>query len=170
VKTDDVESVERAESATETFLEEARLYWRSQGSALTQVRRVLCEVIVTFSQAFDAEELLAEARKIDRLISLSTVYRTLAGLTEAGLLQEVDGGDGKKNYHMAVGSEGASSHLHCTDCGGVFPVSNPCLGLRERAAAQQAGFTPTSLSLRYEATCNQLRTTGKCEHCTDAED
>ncbi|NRA26942.1 MAG: transcriptional repressor [Opitutales bacterium] len=146
-----------------SFIEEAIEYWRSKGSSLTQVRRVLCEVLEQAEDPLDAEAVLARAKQIDRLISLSTVYRTLSALSSAELLTEVEGGEGKKLYHIAARDTGASSHIVCTDCGHVTPLENPCLGLRESASVQTQGFSPKKINLRVEAECNTLKTAGNCE-------
>ena len=154
---------------TEAFLRAAESYWKSRNSSMTAVRRILCRKLAGASEALDAETLLREARAEDRLISLSTVYRTLASLSEGGLLTEVEGRSGKMNYHPAPTNRQATSHIVCEDCGHVTPIENPCLTLREGASAQQRGFTPSKITLRMEARCDRLKKDGACEHHGDAE-
>lgn len=149
---------------TAPFLRAAEAHWKSRNSSMTAVRRILCRKLAEADEALDAETLLREARGEDRLISLSTVYRTLASLCEGGLLTEVEGRAGKKNYHPAATDHQATSHIVCEDCGHVTPVENPCLTLREGASAQQRGFTPSKISLRMEAHCDRLKNDGACEH------
>lgn len=157
--------MEAPDPEIEAFLQQAEAYWASKGSRMTTVRRIICRTIFGHPDSINAEELLRLARKSDKLISLSTVYRTLSGLTECNLLVEVEGRDGKKNYNVAHATTNASSHIVCEDCGHVIPIENPCLALREGSAARAAGFQPSKISLRVEASCEQLKQTGQCGHC-----
>lgn len=146
-----------------TFSSWAADYWRSTGSRFTYVRELLCETVEGCSAAFTPEELWARARLRDSQIALSTVYRTLGQLVEAGLLVFTSGSDGTRHYSIAEGASPAgSSHVVCLDCGKIIPVKNPCLSLREGEVAQREGFSTHKITLRYEATCNSFQETGTC--------
>jgi hypothetical protein len=41
-------------------------------------------------------------------------------------------------------------------------LPDPCLPMREDPLVRQHGFTPTAMSLRVEASCQELHTTGSC--------
>lgn len=146
------------------FLEEAEAFWKSRNSSLTPVRRILCRELVATESPVDAEDLLRRARSHDKLISLSTVYRTLSTLAGAGLLDEVEGQDGKRHYCLAEYARSGSSYLICGDCGRVISVDDPCLGLREGAKARERGFSPRKITLRMEVRCDRLRNEGHCEY------
>ncbi len=154
-----------AHSRNAELMRQAEAYWTERGSRITTVRRIICRTLFEQSDAIDAETLLRLARKTDKLISLSTVYRTLSGLVKAGILVEIEGRDGKKNYNVANAATNASTHIVCKDCGHVFPVENPCLSLRESAVARSAGFQPSKISLRFEADCESLKQKGTCDNC-----
>lgn len=144
-------------------MEQALAHWKARGMTLTAVRKIICRTAFASSEAFDAEELLHNARQEDGLISLSTVYRTLSALQEAGLITEIEGIDRKKQYSVVGAHTSATSHVVCKDCGQVIPMENPCLSLRESGAAHQTGFSPKKMSLRIEATCDELH---RCGHCS----
>ncbi len=146
----------------EEFLRLAGEYWEGRGGRMTVVRRILCRVLFESGESIDAETLLRLGREADNLISLSTVYRTLEGLVEAGLLVEVGGRDGRTNYSLADRSTNAASHIVCADCGQVLALESPCLALREGASARAAGFSPTRIQLRLEGHCDTFRRTGSC--------
>lgn len=146
----------------EEFLRLAGEYWEGRGGRMTVVRRILCRVLLEAGESIDAEALLRLGREADNLISLSTVYRTLEGLVEAGLLVEVEGRDGRTNYTVADRSTNAASHIVCADCGQVLTLESPCLALREGASARAAGFSPTRIQLRLEGHCDTFRRTGTC--------
>lgn len=64
----------QTQADTPAFVEAAADFWRSRRSSLTAVRKILCEVLGEAREPVDAEEVLARAKQVDRLISLSTVY------------------------------------------------------------------------------------------------
>lgn len=151
------------------FTKAAQDYWESHGGRLTVVRKILCETIAAQGEAFDAEDLLAEAQKLDPLISLSSVYRTLRTLEDAELVSHIDERDGQKLYRKSSQGENASSHIVCRDCGAVIPVEDPCLPFRESPAINAKGFVPEKISLRVEASCSEFAQKGSCSQCDDDE-
>ncbi len=146
----------------EFLMEQAVAYWKVRGLKMTSVRKIICQTVFSSAEAFDAEDLLQRARQKDGLISLSTIYRTLSTLQEAGLLVEVEGIDRKKCFSVVGTQTSAASHVVCQDCGQVIPLENPCLSLRESGPAHQTGFSPKKISLRIEATCDELERCGTC--------
>lgn len=145
-----------------SFCDAAQAHWRKAGSRRTPVRDVLCQVIGGQSLPFTAEELLVAARRVDRLISHATVYRTLGSLVEAGLLREMPGPRDQRCYATVRGDGTGVGNIVCSDCEQVFPLSDACLPLREGFLAKQMGFTPRKMTLRIEAACEELRTCGSC--------
>lgn len=145
----------------------AEAFWKTSGGRLTFVRSLLCDAVETFDSAFTPEELLLKVRKRDPQIAISSVYRMLGQLTEAGLLVSVEGRDGSHQYSIAQGSGNSISHVVCMDCGKSIPVANPCLSLREADAALREGFLPKKTTLRVEASCESFQQTGKCQRTKD---
>ena len=155
---------ERSPENVASLLERASEGWKSQGSRLTYVRRVVCGAAFRFTEPFDAEDLLARARQADRTISPASVYRILNQLRELGIVREVPSArDGQRCYAAVEGPDGGGvSHVVCADCAQVIALPDPCLPLREGALARQHGFSPTGITLRVEATCDELHNTGAC--------
>ncbi|QYY34848.1 transcriptional repressor [Ruficoccus sp. ZRK36] len=158
---------EAAESPSDYLIAQAYAYWRTKGSSVTVVRKIICEVALRAADAFDAETLLARCRREDSQISLSTVYRTLGHLVDAHVLHEVQGPGEKKCYAPANAGQPGQSHVVCQDCKQVFPLEDPCLVLREGALARKQGFSPKNVSLRLEASCDQLTELGICDRKKD---
>lgn len=146
----------------DALLAQAAEYWRGQGSRLTHVRQVVCRQAFLSTAPFDAEALLLRSRAVDKAISLASVYRTLGQLVSADLLRSVPGSHGERHYTVVDAPAAGVSHIVCVDCHRVLPLPDPCLPLREGALARQHGFNPQSMTLRVEATCNELRETGTC--------
>lgn len=153
------------ETERDRFVEAAEKHWHENGANMTVVRRIICRAIGENDQAFDAETLLGWAKREDPLISLSSVYRTLSALEEAELVVEIKGRDGEKLHRRSLGRETASSHIVCRDCGVVVPLDDPCLSLRESSVARGKGFHAEKITLRMEASCDELERTGKCSNC-----
>ena len=151
-----------ADARKEKFLAAAEAHWSATGGKYTVVRRIICGAIPVFDHAFDAEALLQEVQKEDALVSLSTVYRCLRSLSDGGLLDEVKGPGGRRFFSLPRTADQSSSHLVCTDCGKVFPLDNPCLGLRESQAVRRKGFHPRTVRLHIEAACETLHRDGHC--------
>lgn len=158
---------EAPDTPADALIAQAYAYWRTKGSSVTVVRKIICEVALRATDAFDAETLLARCRREDSQISLSTVYRTLGHLVEAQVLYEVQGVGEKKCYAPALTPQAGQSHVVCQDCKQVFPLEDPCLVLREGALARQQGFSPKNISLRLEASCDQLNQLGICDRKKD---
>ena len=144
------------------LLAQAAEHWRAQGSRITHVRRIVCEQAFASTLPFDAETLLTRARTVDRAISLASVYRTLSQLIAVDLLRSTPGTRGERHYIVADSPPAGMSHIVCTDCARVIPLSDPCLPLREGALARQHGFKPQSMTLRVEAICEEFRFRGTC--------
>ena len=154
---------DRTSAQIEAFFDASQAYWQKQGSRRTQVRETLCRVIAAQTDPFTAEELLAKARKVDRVISYASVYRTLASLVAGGLLREAPGARGNRCYTIATAPGGGMTNIICTDCEQVVPLADECLPLREGFLAKQLGFIPSRMNLRIEASCEELRQNGSCQ-------
>jgi Fur family ferric uptake transcriptional regulator len=153
------------EDATTDFskrMTAAIAYWQSNRSRMTFIRRIICEIIFKTDQPFEADWLLKEARQTDKLISMTSVYRTLKSLREANLVEEFQNQTTKGQYQLCPIGQLASSCIVCKNCGKTIPSEDPCLSLREGALAQQKGFKATQVRLQVEATCDEYESTGAC--------
>ena len=140
-------------------------HWLKTGSRRSQVRDILARLIAAQSSPFTADQLLAWARAVDRLISQASVYRTLASLVEGGLVREAPGPHNLRCYAPSDAPGGGVGNIVCTDCDQVVPLADECLPLREGFLARQLGFNPKKMTLRIEASCEELRRLGSCHRC-----
>ncbi|MGF1451448.1 MAG: Fur family transcriptional regulator [Opitutales bacterium] len=144
---------------------------RACGQRLTAPRRTILRAALHIGGPFTAEDLLAEARREDRMISLATVYRTLGLVEEAGILRKVDTYDGDERRHYEVDKPGEPrAVLECQDCGATVPLDAACLDLRERYLVKQLGFAANQISLRIRAACERNRREGFCEKSARGSD
>src|SRR6202023_543938 len=154
----------------DALFQEALVYLRESGFRVTKPREVIVRAAISFSEPFNAEDLLSPARNIDRLISLATVYRTLPMLLDSRLIREVELNREHRYYEVNREQSPAVFPIICADCEQVIQVKGKCITLRERFLANNLGFKPLRLTVRIEATCLDLREKGSCQRRGRATD
>jgi Fur family ferric uptake transcriptional regulator len=138
-------------------------YLRAGGFRVTKPREAILRAAISFDVPFHAEDLFAKSRQLDRLISLATVYRTLAMLLDSRLIREIELNREHRYYEVNREQSPAAFHIVCADCHQVVQVQDQCVTLRERFIANSFGFIPLKLNVRIEASCLDLRQRGCCE-------
>jgi Fur family ferric uptake transcriptional regulator len=108
-----------------------------------------------FRSANEFHELL---RGQGHSVGLSTVYRTLQALADAGEIDAIVRDDGETAYRRC--SEHHHHHLVCRSCGGTVEVSAPAL---ERWTNQIAG------EHGYSEVTHTLEIHGRCQRCSSRE-
>lgn len=105
------------------------------GLRMTGQRRVVARVIQEADDHPDVEELYARASKIDKGISLATVYRTVKLFEESGILDRLEFGDGRARYEDAERDH--HDHLIDMKTGKVIEFVDPEIeALQEKIAAK----------------------------------
>ena len=119
---------------------------------------VLSCVLAAGADHLSADELLAKVDALDAGVHRATVYRTLEGLTEAGVLCHVHLDRGLTAYHLAEVDGRANGHLHaqCIQCGKVVDLPPHVLGDTADRIRRAAGFRldPAHVAL-----------SGRCREC-----
>lgn len=143
---------------------QARLddFIRRKGLRRTAQREVIVAAAFSKDEHFSADELFERVRTTDANTSRATVYRTLGLLVEAGLLREIDLGDDQTTYDPNFLDKPAHNHLVCIDCGRVVEFEDSQLENLTACMSHRLGFKPIRQTLKIEATCEQLRTHGRC--------
>jgi Fur family ferric uptake transcriptional regulator len=147
----------------DALFQEALNYLREGGFRVTKPREVIVRAAISFTEPFHAEDLLAKAREVDRLISLATIYRTLPMMLDSHLIREVELNREHRYYEVNREQSPAAFHIVCADCRQVIQVQDECITLRERFLANNMGFKPLKLTVRIEATCLDLHEKGSCK-------
>src|SRR5581483_4993231 len=101
-----------------------------------------------------AQELWSRLRERDSRTGLATVYRTLALLSGAGVIDAFSHRAGEQCYRLC--GEGHHHHLVCEHCHRVVEVEECDLGKWLDGVAQEHGFV---------ATGHQVEITGLCADC-----
>ena len=142
--------------------ERLHTFIRGKGLRHTPQRDAIVSAIFASTEHFTADELWDRLRGTDVRTSRATLYRTLTLLTEAGLLQEIDLGDGQTTYDPNFLDHPTHNHLVCVDCGKVIEFEDEHLGVLNDCITRRLGFRPVKKSLRIEACCEELRAKGRC--------
>tara|TARA_B100000686_G_scaffold284924_1_gene308782 strand:- start:107 stop:535 length:429 start_codon:yes stop_codon:yes gene_type:complete len=123
---------------------------------ITKQRRAVLKAFIECEDHFSAEELYNQVIAIEPKLGLSTVYRTLSLLIQAGLAEELDFGDGQKRYeHKYMHSH--HDHMICTECGKIIEFNHPLIEKFQEEVASRNGFMIISHKLDMFGLCNECR-------------
>jgi Fur family ferric uptake transcriptional regulator len=105
-----------------------------------------------------AQELHEQLRDGGDRVGLTTVYRTLQTLSDAGEIDVVRREDGEAVYRRCS-SGGHHHHLVCRDCGYSVEIDNDEVERWAEGAARSHGFTEVT---------HDLEIFGRCKSCSGA--
>lgn len=116
----------------------------------TKKRMIILSILETQTQPLTAEDIYELTSK-QLNINLSTIYRTLAILTEKKLLLKNICQDGKNYYQL-------NNHVHkhtivCTLCNKVTPIDDCPLKDFENQLSQYTHYTITGHNLEFTGIC-----------------
>lgn len=94
-------------------------------------------------------------------LPLSSLYRSLTVLDEAGVLEKHHDADGLARFELAEWLSGHHHHLVCIDCGAVEDVE---LSVRNERELQRLAST-VATEAGYELTGHNLEVEGLCRRC-----
>lgn len=105
----------------------------------TSQRELIMGAVFSGHKHFTADQLFEEIRKKDRAISRATVYRTLALLVEAELLDANDFSRGQTYYERKLGYQ-HHDHLVCVSCGKIIEFQSPEIEKMQDEVTERYGF------------------------------
>jgi len=133
-----------------------RAYLAARGLRLTAQRRLVLQGAFQRSRHFTAEELHEEFHDAGASVSLSTVYRTLGLLSQAGLIKEVLQCRGMASYEAVFG-QAHHDHMLCVRCGKVIEFRDNGIEELQRRICREHGFTATEHRLGIRGICRECR-------------
>lgn len=133
-------------------------FLQTRGKRITKQRRAIVDHVVSRHEHFDAEQLLADLRKTPEGAAASrpTVYRTLAEMVDAGLLNKMVL-DGRAVYEHDYGYP-RHDHLYCTGCRKLIEFSSADVTRICDAVAASHQFRAQSHRLIVSGLCVDCRT------------
>ncbi|MGZ4695433.1 MAG: Fur family transcriptional regulator, partial [Acidimicrobiales bacterium] len=127
---------------------------RDQGERITVARRAVLEALVAEPHShLSADELADRIHRDHPSIHLSTIYRTVEFLAEAGILTEVRVGHGPSSYHFATDDH---HHAVCDRCGTEVALPADLFAAVITRLRDEHGF---------ESDPHHLTITGLCADC-----
>ena len=109
-----------------------------KGMRMTVQRRVIAKVLSDAADHPDVEEVYIRSSKVDRKISIATVYRTVRLFEEAGILERHDFRDGRSRYELAETDH--HDHLIDLESGDVIEFINKDIEKLQKKIAREHGF------------------------------
>ena len=108
------------------------------GMRMTEQRRVIARVLSESEDHPDVEELYRRSVKIDDRISISTVYRTVKLLEDAGIIERHDFRDGRSRYEQMP--ESHHDHLINLRTGQVIEFQSEEIERLQTEIARKLGY------------------------------
>ncbi|MEU7609635.1 Fur family transcriptional regulator [Micromonospora sp. NPDC049204] len=124
-----------------------------QGAAVrnTRQRSAVSALLGEMEGFHSAQDLHAMLRQRGERVGLTTVYRTLQGLADAGEIDVMRPPGGEHLYRRC--SEGHHHHLVCRVCGNTVEVAGPAVESWADRVAAQHGYADVSHTLEIFGTC-----------------
>ena len=121
------------------------------GARPTRQRRAVAAALRSFDDFRSAQEIHDLLRRNGETVGLSTVYRTLQGLADAGDVDMLRTEEGEAIYRRC--STTHHHHLVCRSCGRTVEVKGPTVERWADSVAAEHGFTEVSHTLEIFGTC-----------------
>lgn len=131
---------------------------RAAGKRITPQRRLVLGILIATDGHLDAHDIYELGRRQDARLSLSTVYRTLSVLKEAGVVNELHLDEEHHHYELCGKDEHA--HLVCLECSKVMEVDSDAFAEAAAAAAEAHGFAVATAQVELTGYCADCRRQG----------
>jgi Fur family transcriptional regulator, ferric uptake regulator len=121
------------------------------GQRATRQRAAVANLLEQLDEFRSAQELHEELRTRGEDIGLTTVYRTLQSLADAGEIDMLRIDSGEAVYRRC--SDRHHHHLVCRVCGRTVEVDGPAVEKWTRKVAEEHGFSEVSHTVEVFGTC-----------------
>ena len=138
------------------FIEVEQLL-RTKGIRLTGPRQLVVRRAVAYLH-FTAEELVKDVRAIDPSVARGTVYRTLALLHQAGVVEKHDFRYGAPNYEVTF-AKAHHDHLMCVQCGEIIEFQEPRVERIQGEVVKRFGYQLLSHTHKLYGLCQTCQRT-----------
>ena len=144
-------------------------FWQERlheaGFRITVPRETIIDILNRTAKHLSAEEIYISALKQNPSIGLTTVYRTLDLLSNIGVLQKFDFGDGKARYELINNPKKKEHHHHliCVQCNTVIDYTDflqeelELMQKTEEELSSRHDFTITHHTVDFYGLCRKCR-------------
>src|SRR5690606_12092287 len=134
------------------------------GRRSTRQRAAVVELLDDIDDFRSAQELYDELRRRGDAIGLTTVYRTLQSLSDAGLVDTMRTESGEVIYRRC--SDHHHHHLVCRECGYTVEVEGPAVERWAESIAASNGFVNLRHTVEIVGTCADCNAARSCPFST----
>lgn len=131
---------------------------RAGGPRVTGRREAVADALGRLGGFVGAQDLHAELRRSGDPIGLTTVYRHLQSLAEAGELDVLRRDDGETVYRRCA-TDHHHHHLVCRACGRTVEVEGPTVERWAADVARRHGFREVEHTVEVFGTCPECART-----------
>ena len=124
---------------------------QSSPARSTRQRTAVASLLTEVDDFRSAQELHDLLKHRGDSVGLTTVYRTLQSLADAGEIDVLRTGDGEAVYRRC--SSGHHHHLVCRSCGRTVEVEGPAVERWAEGVARDNGFVDVAHTLEIFGTC-----------------
>ena len=110
----------------------------AKGVRLTDQRKLIAEIMSNSNDHPDVDELHKRVNKIDKKISIATVYRTVKLFEESGIVEKHDFKGGKARYEESP--EEHHDHLIDINSGEIFEFVDKDIEILQNKVAEKLGY------------------------------
>jgi len=144
-------------SDAERMHDALRAYISANGLKSSKQRELIADTFFVTGGHLRIEDLLEEVKKRNDGIGQATVYRTIKLLTECGLAEPHQFGDGHTRYEAVTPDDDEHhDHLICILCGKIVEFMDERIETLQVKVARDHGFTVTD---------HKMELYGKCSEC-----
>ncbi len=111
---------------------------KNKGVRLTDQRKIIAEVMAESKDHPDVDELHKRISKIDKKISIATVYRTVKLFEEAGIVEKHDFKGGKARYEKSPDEH--HDHLIDINSGDIIEFVDEDIEKLQHEVAKKLGY------------------------------
>jgi len=151
------------------MLMHGRPWWynrfRNSGARLTAPREMIINILHNNDSHLSASDVYIQAHQQNPSIGLTTVYRTLEMLTQMGIVQKFDFGDGKARFELKNNPDGKGHHHHlvCIRCNRIVDYTEMIdeetdfLDKIEHQLEEKYNFKIMDHTIRFHGICKECR-------------
>ena len=110
----------------------------SKGVRLTDQRKIIADVMSSSNDHPDIDELHKRVNKIDKKISIATVYRTVKLFEESGIVEKHDFKGGKARYEESPDEH--HDHLIDINSGEIIEFVDKEIEILQNKVAEKLGY------------------------------
>ncbi len=128
---------------------------QQSGFKLTKQRKAILEVFLLSNDHLQVEEIFEQAKKNNKSLNLTTVYRTLNWLQKYGFANAHYFKDNKASFEPNLEDSKHHDHLICTKCNYIIEFFNIKIEEEQIKIANKHSFIITSHKMELYGICQK---------------